>query len=84
MENGVPHNFQICVDLDGNDTWVGTAKGLGWAIGEGYYPGVRENPAWLSDPKIKVTVRLALPRRPRKRKRSSNGLSPFLKPEIMP
>ena len=26
-------------DIDGNDVWVGTSKGLGWAIGEGYYPG---------------------------------------------
>jgi len=48
MEKAVPHNFIINVDVDGNDTWVATGKGLGWAIGEGYYPGVKENPAWLA------------------------------------
>jgi ligand-binding sensor domain-containing protein len=47
MEKAVPHNFVINVEVDGNDTWVATGKGLGWAIGEGYYPGVRENPDWL-------------------------------------
>jgi ligand-binding sensor domain-containing protein len=42
MERGVPHNFIIALDIDGNDAWVGTAKGLGWAIGDGYYPGLRK------------------------------------------
>ena len=37
----VPHNFQISVDFDGNDVWVGTAKGGGHGIGEGYYPRLR-------------------------------------------
>jgi len=37
----VPHNFIISVDLDGNDVWVGTSKGLGHGIGEGYYPRLR-------------------------------------------
>ena len=37
----VPHNFQICLDFDGNDVWVGTSKGVGHGIGEGYYPGLR-------------------------------------------
>ncbi len=41
---GVPHSFIIAADLDGPDAWIGTAKGLGWAIGEGYYPGLRERP----------------------------------------
>lgn len=40
----VPHDFIIALDLDGNDAWVGTAKGLGWAIGDGYYPGLKERP----------------------------------------
>ncbi|HQG48906.1 MAG TPA: hypothetical protein PK373_07445 [Sedimentisphaerales bacterium] len=48
METGTPHNFTIALDVDGNDIWVGTGKGLGWGIGNGYYPGVRENPAWLA------------------------------------
>jgi hypothetical protein len=46
---GVPHNFAIYIDHDGHDTWVATGKGLGWAIGEGYYPGLKSNPAWLAD-----------------------------------
>lgn len=37
----VPHNFQICVDFDGQDVWAGTSKGLGHGIGEGYYPRLR-------------------------------------------
>lgn len=45
MPVGIPHNFIIAADIDGNDVWVGTAKGLGWGIGEGYYPGLRERPA---------------------------------------
>ncbi len=44
LEVGVPHSFMICADLDGNDVWVGTGKGLGHGIGEGYYPGLRERP----------------------------------------
>jgi ligand-binding sensor domain-containing protein len=48
MEKGTTHNFTIALDVDGNDVWVGTGKGLGWGIGDGYYPGVRENPAWLA------------------------------------
>jgi hypothetical protein len=41
---GVPHSFIICADIDGKDAWVGTAKGLGWAIGDDYYAGLRERP----------------------------------------
>lgn len=47
MERGVPHDFQIAVETDGNDLWAGSAKGLGWASGDGYYPGVKANPDWL-------------------------------------
>jgi hypothetical protein len=42
MPVGVPHSFMINADVDGNDIWVATAKGLGWGHGEGYYPGLRE------------------------------------------
>ncbi len=41
MDRAVPHNYVINIDFDGNDAWVATAKGLGWAIGDGYYKGVR-------------------------------------------
>jgi ligand-binding sensor domain-containing protein len=37
----VPHSFIICVDFDGNDVWVGTSKGVGHGIGDGYYPRLR-------------------------------------------
>ncbi|MGQ9574677.1 MAG: ligand-binding sensor domain-containing protein [Thermoguttaceae bacterium] len=47
MDKAVPHSFIINIDHDGNDTWVATAKGLGWAIGEGYYSGLKKNPDWL-------------------------------------
>jgi hypothetical protein len=40
-ERGIPHNHTLWVDIDGNDVWVGTAKGLGWAVGEGYYRGLK-------------------------------------------
>ncbi len=41
---GVPHTYIICADMDGKDAWVGTSKGLGWAIGDDYYAGLRERP----------------------------------------
>jgi ligand-binding sensor domain-containing protein len=37
----IPHNFIICVEFDGPDVWVGTSKGVGHGIGEGYYPRLR-------------------------------------------
>jgi hypothetical protein len=42
MPVGVPHSFMIAADVDGDDIWVGTAKGLGWGIGDGYYAGTKE------------------------------------------
>ena len=44
MEKAVPHSFIINLDHDGNDTWVATGKGLGWAIGDGYYAGLKKSP----------------------------------------
>ncbi|MFZ9011407.1 MAG: ligand-binding sensor domain-containing protein [Anaerohalosphaeraceae bacterium] len=38
---GVPHNHVLCVDFDGDDVWVGTAKGLGHAKGKGYYKSLK-------------------------------------------
>ena len=35
----VPHNFIICADIDGNDVWVGTGKGLGWGDRRGLLLG---------------------------------------------
>ena len=41
-ETGIPHNFIIAADMDGNDVWIGTSKGLAWGQGAGYYPRLRE------------------------------------------
>ena len=41
MERSIPHNYVLWVDIDGNDAWVGTSKGLGWAIGNDYYPRLK-------------------------------------------
>jgi len=32
---GIPHNYTLCVEFDGDDVWVGTSKGLGRATAEG-------------------------------------------------
>jgi len=47
MPKSVPHNFIIALDFHGEDVWVGTGKGLAWAVGSGYYPGLKRNPDWL-------------------------------------
>jgi hypothetical protein len=44
----VPQIFIICVDFDGNDVWVGTSKGIGHGIGDGYYPRLRPAAAGLA------------------------------------
>jgi ABC-type branched-subunit amino acid transport system substrate-binding protein len=41
MPPNVPHNYVLWSELDGDDWWVGTSKGLAHAVGEGYYPGLR-------------------------------------------
>jgi ligand-binding sensor domain-containing protein len=48
MPVGVPHSYIIAAEIDGNDVWIGTAKGLGWGIGEGYYRGLKERPKMLA------------------------------------
>lgn len=42
LERSIPHNYVLWVEFDGNDAWVGTSKGLGWAKGPGYYAGLKE------------------------------------------
>ena len=37
----IPHNYVLWVEIDGDDAWIGTSKGLGWARGRGYYPGLK-------------------------------------------
>jgi hypothetical protein len=33
------------VEIDGNDVWVGTSKGVGWGSGSGYYKGLKARAA---------------------------------------
>jgi len=40
-ELSLPHNYVLWVDFDGDDAWIGTSKGLGHAIGQRYYAGLR-------------------------------------------
>jgi len=42
MPVSIPHNYALWTEFDDNDVWVGTSKGLGWAIGTGYYKGLRQ------------------------------------------
>jgi len=37
----IPHDYVLWVELDGNDAWIGTSKGLAWAIGTDYYAGLK-------------------------------------------
>jgi ligand-binding sensor domain-containing protein len=41
LQRAIPHNYVLWVELDGQDAWVGTSKGLGWATGTGYYKGLK-------------------------------------------
>ncbi|HYW78008.1 MAG TPA: hypothetical protein VE890_00460, partial [Thermoguttaceae bacterium] len=40
LRRSIPHNYILSVEFDGNDAWVATAKGLGHAVGKGYYRGL--------------------------------------------
>ncbi|MBI5083634.1 MAG: regulator [Acidobacteria bacterium] len=50
VETGLnlPHNYVVSMDVEGNDVFVGTSKGLAWGIGDGYYAGLRERPKRMS------------------------------------
>ncbi|MBI5280558.1 MAG: regulator [Candidatus Solibacter usitatus] len=48
MGLNLPHNYVVSMDVDGNDVFVGTSKGLAWGIGDGYYAGLKERPRQLS------------------------------------
>jgi ligand-binding sensor domain-containing protein len=41
MKPNIPHNYVLWTELDGDDVWIGTSKGLAHGIGKGYYPGLR-------------------------------------------
>jgi len=62
MERTVPHNYILGLDIDGNDVWVATSKGLAWAIGSGYYPGVRPRaPLGGGQPSVPTVAKVANP-----------------------
>jgi ligand-binding sensor domain-containing protein len=44
IETGVnvPHTFIVNADVEGDDVFIATSHGVGWGIGEGYYPRLRE------------------------------------------
>ena len=37
----IPHNYVLWTEIDGDDLWVGTSKGLAHARGQGFFPGLR-------------------------------------------
>jgi len=45
MPKSIPHNYALWVEIDGNDVWVGTSKGVGWGSGSGYYKGLKARAA---------------------------------------
>jgi len=46
----IPHNYTLCADIDGDDIWIGTSKGLAWGIGEEYHTGLRDASAGTAVP----------------------------------
>jgi len=42
MPRCIPHNYTLWVEFDNKDVWVGTSKGIGWAVGSGYYEGLKK------------------------------------------
>lgn len=48
MGLNLPNNYVIAVDVEGSDVFVGTAKGLAWGVGAGYYPKIKERPRRLA------------------------------------
>jgi ligand-binding sensor domain-containing protein len=56
IETGVnvPHTFIVNADVEGNDVFIATSHGVGWGIGEGYYPRLRERPLIGTAPKAEA------------------------------
>lgn len=44
MGLNLPNNYIVSIDLEGNDVFIGTSKGLAWGVGEGYYAGLTVKP----------------------------------------
>lgn len=48
MGLNLTHNYILAVDVEDNDVFIATSKGLAWGVGEGYYGGLRERPRALA------------------------------------
>jgi len=57
--HGIPHNYGLWIEFDGDDVWVGTSKGLGWAKGNDYYPGLKDRPVHKAPTANLVDARIA-------------------------
>jgi ligand-binding sensor domain-containing protein len=56
MDVNVPHSFIVNADVEGNDVFLATSHGVGWGIGEGYYPRLRERPLIGTAPKAEAAA----------------------------
>jgi hypothetical protein len=56
MDVNVPHSFIVNADVEGNDVFLGTSHGVGWGIGEGYYPRLRERPRIGTAPRAEAAA----------------------------
>lgn len=48
MGLNLTHNYTLAIDVEDNDVFIATSKGLAWGVGEGYYGGLRERPRALA------------------------------------
>ncbi|WP_321475874.1 hypothetical protein [uncultured Paludibaculum sp.] len=48
MGLNLTHNYILAIDVEDNDVFVATSKGLAWGVGDGYYGGLRERPRALA------------------------------------
>jgi hypothetical protein len=48
MGLNLTHNYILAIDVEDNDVFIATSKGLAWGVGEGYYGGLRERPRALA------------------------------------
>jgi len=62
-ELGIPHNYTLSADFDGNDVWIGTSKGLARAFGRNYYAGLRPEAATAASGSSPSSDSLGRPRR---------------------
>ncbi len=48
MGLNLTHNYILAIDVEDNDVFIATSKGLAWGVGDGYYGGLRERPRALA------------------------------------